>query len=173
MKAMTVVAILQTTLRIIRYFEDRAVKKLHWYDEVDAVEQTAVNPSSGFKLSERSVKNLNGVHKDLVAVVCMAIKLTEVDFVVTEGRRTRERQADLVRNGASQTMNSRHLTGHAVDLAALVEGEVRWDWPLYHKLAEAMKRAAIELGVPLVWGGDWTTFKDGPHFQLDWKHYPV
>lgn len=141
-----------------------------WYDEVDKVPH---QPDSGFKLSERSIKNLNGVHKDLVNVVCRAIKLTEVDFVVIEGRRSRERQAELVRSGASQTMNSRHLTGHAVDLAPLIDGEVRWDWPPFYDIAAVMKTAARDLDVAITWGGDWTTFKDGPHFQLDWKQYPA
>lgn len=124
-----------------------------------------------FKLSTRSLRNLEGVHSDLLAVVKRAIEITEVDFVVTEGRRTAARQAQLFASGASTTMNSRHLTGHAVDLAAWV-GEVRWDWPLYAKLAAAMKAAASELGVPIVWGGDWKSFKDGPHFELDRKVYP-
>jgi peptidoglycan L-alanyl-D-glutamate endopeptidase CwlK len=124
-----------------------------------------------FKLSKRSLGNLEGVHPRLVAVVKRAIELTEVDFVVTEGRRTVERQKQLVAAGASQTMNSRHLSGHAVDLAAWV-GQVRWDWPLYAKLAEAMKKAAAEQNTPLIWGGDWVTLKDGPHFELDRKAYP-
>jgi peptidoglycan L-alanyl-D-glutamate endopeptidase CwlK len=64
------------------------------------------------------------------------------------------------------------LTGHAVDLAALVGGEIRWDWPLYDRLAVAMKGAAKECGVRIEWGGDWTSFKDGPHFQLPWQGYP-
>jgi peptidoglycan L-alanyl-D-glutamate endopeptidase CwlK len=68
-------------------------------------------------------------------------------------------------------MNSRHLTGHAVDLAAVVGTEVRWDWPLYDKLSGFMKAAAKELNIPIEWGGDWK-FKDGPHFQLPWKEYP-
>lgn len=124
-----------------------------------------------FKLSKRSLTALEGVHPDLVAVVKRAIEITEVDFVVTEGCRTAARQAQLFAAGASTTMNSRHLTGHAVDLAAWV-GEIRWDWPLYTKLAAAMKAAASELGVPIVWGGDWKSFKDGPHFELDRKVYP-
>lgn len=115
-------------------------------------------------LSDRDRKRLAGVHPDLVRVVERARGYA--DFIVTEGLRTVERQKQLVASGASQTMASRHLTGHAVDLAALVGGEVRWDWPLYHKLAEAMKRAAKECGVAIVWGGDWRTFKDGPHFEL-------
>jgi len=125
-----------------------------------------------FGLSKISRGRLVGVNKDLVSVVELAIKLTEVDFMVTEGLRSVARQAALVKAGASTTMNSRHITGHAVDLAALINGEVRWDWPLYHKLAEAMKKAALQLKVPLEWGGDWKTFKDGPHFQLPRKDYP-
>lgn len=127
---------------------------------------------SGFRLSERSLRALNGVHGHLVQVVSRAIELTEVDFVVTEGLRTKRRQEELLAAGASQTMNSRHLTGHAVDVAALVAGKVRWDWPLYAKIAKAFKAAAAELGIPIVWGGDWRTLKDGPHFELDRKRYP-
>ena len=125
-----------------------------------------------FKLSRRSLERMQRVHPDLVKVVMLAIELTEVDFGVTEGVRTIERQRELFAKGASKTMNSRHLTGHAVDLVAYVGSEVRWDWPLYHKIADAMKRAANSLGVPIVWGGDWKSFKDGPHFELDRKVYP-
>ena len=96
-----------------------------------------------------------------------------MNFIVTEGIRSKERQAELVRKGASQTMNSRHLTGHAVDLACVVGTEVRWDWPLYNKLGAHVKAVAAELGVPIVWGGDWVSFKDGPHFELDRKKYPA
>lgn len=128
--------------------------------------------AKSFKLSRRSLARLDGVHPDLVRVVKMAIELTEVDFGVTEGLRTIEKQCEYVARGASKTMNSRHLTGHAVDLVAYVGADVRWDWPLYHKIADAMKRAAKELNVPIVWGGDWTSFKDGPHFELDRKVYP-
>ena len=127
---------------------------------------------SDFKLSRRSLERLQGVHPDLVKVVLLAIQLTEVDFGITEGVRTIEKQREYFAKGASKTMNSRHLTGHAVDLAAYIGSEVRWDWPLYHKLADAMKRAANSLNVPIVWGGDWRTFKDGPHFELDRKVYP-
>lgn len=127
---------------------------------------------SGFALGKTSRARLNGVHPDLVVVVSRAIKLSDVDFTVLEGRRTKARQAQLVAAGASTTMNSRHLTGHAVDLGALIGGKVRWDWPLYHRIAAAMKQAAKDLGVPIEWGGDWRSFKDGPHFQLPRKHYP-
>ena len=126
-----------------------------------------------FKLSERSIRKLEGVHPDLVKVVKRAIDITEVDFAVTEGLRTKKRQEELVKLGASKTMKSRHLTGHAVDLAAVIGSEIRWDWPLYYKIADAIKKAANELKVPIEWGGDWKSFKDGPHFQLTWKDYPA
>ena len=95
-----------------------------------------------FTLGHRSKQRLKGVHPDLVKVVERAIRITAVDFAVLEGLRTPERQQALVEAGASQTLNSRHLTGHAVDLGAWVADEVRWDWPLYHKIAAAMKDAA-------------------------------
>jgi len=118
-----------------------------------------------YKLSQRSIDRLKGVNPDLVSVVKLAIERSDVDFMVTEGLRTKERQKELVAAGASKTMNSRHITGHAVDLAAYVNG-IRWDWPLYEKIAKAMKQAAYELNIKIEWGGDWKSFKDGPHFQL-------
>lgn len=125
-----------------------------------------------YKLGLRSLYRLRGVHADLVRVVQRAIELTPVDFTVLEGLRSQDRQVELVAKGASRTMRSRHITGHAVDLGALVDGSVRWDWPLYYKIADAMKTAALELNIPIEWGGDWETFKDGPHYQLPWEEYP-
>lgn len=126
-----------------------------------------------FKLGSRSLARMEGVHPDLVKVVKRAIEITETDFTVLEGLRTAARQRQLVAAGASKTMRSRHLTGHAVDLGAWVGGAVRWDWPLYHKIAAAMKQAARELDQPIEWGGDWRTFADGPHWQLPWAEYPA
>lgn len=125
-----------------------------------------------FRFSSRSLRNLEGVHPDLVAVAHRALQLTEVDFLVTEGLRTREKQIELVRAGASRTTRSRHLTGHAIDVAAWVAGEVRWDWPLYAEISRAFKQAAFELKVPIVWGGDWKSFRDGPHYELSRTEYP-
>ena len=119
-----------------------------------------------FKLGNKSLKNLSGVHPDLVRVVKQAIILTPIDFAVTEGVRTIERQKMLVEAGASRTMNSQHLVGRAVDLAAFVDGKVSWDLPLYHKLAQAMKAAANYCMVEIKWCGDWENFKDCPHFEL-------
>ena len=124
-----------------------------------------------YVLGTVSKNNLKGVHPDLVKVVEKAITLTEIDFRVTEGLRSKTRQIELVNKGASKTLNSRHITGHAVDVVALIGGSVRWDWPLYDKIAKAFKQSAKELNIPIVWGGDWKTFKAGPHFELDRNVY--
>lgn len=126
-------------------------------------------------LNSASNARLRGVHPDLVRVVrrCAADwKDKESGFIVTCGLRTLEEQKLLYKKGATRTLKSRHLTGHAVDLAATVTGQVRWDWPLYSKLAKAMKAAAKAEKVPITWGGDWVSFKDGPHFELTRKSYP-
>ena len=125
-----------------------------------------------FSLGPRSKMRLNGVHSDLVKVVERAIQITTVDFTVLEGVRSPQRQKALYEAGASQTLNSRHITGHAVDLGAWVDSQVDWSWPLYVQIAKAMKTAAKELNVPIVSGIDWITFRDGPHHELDRKAYP-
>lgn len=123
------------------------------------------------ELDERSVRRLDGVHADLVRVAMRAAELCEVDFIITEGVRTMKRQRELVAAGASKTLKSRHLSGHAIDSAPVVGGEVTWKWPAFPVIADAFKRAAKELGVAIVWGGDWTSFRDGPHIELDRKVY--
>lgn len=120
----------------------------------------------GFNLGQRSKDRLKGVDERLVKVVERAIELTEVDFTVLEGLRTPERQKQLVSEGFSQTLKSKHLTGHAVDLGALVNGTVSWDKAHYHTIAKAMKKAADELNIKVRWGGDFKTFFDGPHWEL-------
>lgn len=150
-----------------------------------------------YRLSKRSLDNLRGVHPDLVRVVHHCIEDSPVDFVVIEGLRTAKRQAELVASGASQTMNSRHITGHAVDLAAWV-GEIRWDHNLYLQLAATVQKVSKYTAIPIRWGGCWlrldTTdktpnqlvaeyvasrraagkkaFIDGPHFELPAGSYP-
>lgn len=154
-----------------------------------------------------SESKLRGVHPDLVRVVRAADRIMErlyapVGFRVNEGVRSKERQAQLVAAGASWTLDGRHVTGHAVDLVATLNDEVSWDWPLYYKVGDAMRRASINEGVPLVWGGVWdrrideltleggteddvTSYVarqksrgkqariDGPHFELDRARYPA
>ena len=163
-----------------------------------------------FVLGTKSRQSLAGVHPDLIHVVERAIQDTSVDFQVYEGLRTRARQAKLVASGASQTMDSRHLPGrdglgHAVDLVPLIDfdgdgkAELRWDWSLCYRVADAVRRASMELQVPIRWGGVWDqtladlagdmddevagyvarrkaagkkAFLDGPHFELPASIYP-
>ena len=163
-----------------------------------------------FALGTKSRQSLSGVHPDLVRVVERAIEVTSIDFQVYEGLRTRARQAKLVASGASQTMDSRHLPGndglgHAVDLVPLIDfdgdgkAELRWDWSLCYRVADAVRRASMELQVPIRWGGVWDqaladlagemddevagyvarrkaagkkAFLDGPHFELPASIYP-
>lgn len=147
-----------------------------------------------FKLSKRSLDRLQGVDERLVEVVKFAITVTKIDFGITEGLRTVERQRELVASGASQTMDSKHIKGLAVDLVAYIGDRVSWELNLYDDLADAMKLGAIEVGVPVRWGAAWNVpdirlwdgtmqdamdhyidsrraqklrpFIDGPHFEL-------
>ncbi|EDV3611771.1 M15 family metallopeptidase [Salmonella enterica subsp. enterica serovar 4,[5],12:i:-] len=128
---------------------------------------------SNFKFSQRSENNLKGVNVDLVKIVRRALQLSSVDFGITEGLRTVERQRQLVATGKSQTMNSRHISGHAVDVFAYPTAAGSWEWKYYEQIATAFKQAAKELNIPVEWGGDWKTLKDGPHFQLPHASYPA
>lgn len=131
------------------------------------------NDISPFRFGQISEHNLRGIHPDLILIVRRALTLSTVDFRVIEGLRTSERQRQLVKNGRSQTLNSRHLTGHAVDLAPLINNQIPWDdWHAFEWVSKAMKQAATEMELPLQWGGDWKTFKDGPHFELPRDTYP-
>lgn len=139
-------------------------------------------------LGARSLARLEGVHPDLVRIVKTAASISDLDFTVLEGLRTVERQKELVKQGASKTMKSRHLTGHAVDLAPMIGGKISWDWPLYNRLAEVMRAASLAEKMPVRWGGTWKllsalqgpitaknlsrSFPDGPHFELPRASYP-
>ncbi|MEN4246446.1 M15 family metallopeptidase [Serratia marcescens] len=128
---------------------------------------------TNFSFSERSKKNLQGVNPALIAVARRALELSPVDFGITEGLRTMERQREMVRTGKSQTLKSRHLTGHAVDVVAYLGANISWEWKYYEQIAAAFKQAGKELGTAIEWGGDWKTLKDGPHFQLSVKDFPA
>ena len=121
----------------------------------------------GFKLSQRSLSKLEGVHPKLVEVVKLAITKSPLDFSISEGLRTVERQKELVAQKKSQTMKSRHLIGEAVDICILLDGKANWDFDNYHIVANVFKDCAAELGIKITWGGEWTTLKDGPHFQIE------
>lgn len=128
-------------------------------------------------LTQSSLKKLEGVHPHLVAIIKLAAETGPMQFQVTEGQRSLSRQRELVKQGASRTLRSRHIPApnglaHAVDLAVFINGRLSWEAPLYHRLADQVKAAARQLGTPLEWGGDWKGFFDGPHFQLPWDEYP-
>ncbi|MBI6339926.1 M15 family metallopeptidase [Proteus sp. LHD240705] len=126
-----------------------------------------------YTLSQRSQNNLNDVHQDLVRIVYLALTFSEYDFVVIEGVRSLIRQKELMKEGKSKTLNSRHLTGHAVDIVPLVNGVIPWqDWSAFESVSKAMKKAAHQLGVSINWGGDWVSFRDGPHYELCRGAYP-
>jgi len=135
------------------------------------------------ELTARDRSRLEGVHPDLVRVVARALVSAPFRFLVVEGLRSYERQKQLFATGKSKTMNSRHLRakngfGHAVDLVPYYDIDndgdldVSWNWADYRRLAPVVKEAAATEGVPIEWGGDWRTFKDGPHWQLPWAKYP-
>lgn len=127
-------------------------------------------PAPAELLTPRDLERLAGVHPDLVRVVTRARRDGGEPFFVIEGVRTAERQRELVAQGKSRTLQSRHLTGHAVDL-----GPVPLDWtdrPAFARLAAAMRAAAHAEGVPIRWGGDFRGFYDGPHFELPRHVYP-
>lgn len=128
---------------------------------------------TGYKLSTNSRNSLKDVHPDLIAVTLLALyAYTDIDFMVIEGARSMARQKQLVSEEKSQTMDSYHLLqkdglAHAIDLAPWIEGDIPWDdWSAFERISKAMKKAADKLGVRIEWGGDWESFKDGPHYQL-------
>lgn len=130
-----------------------------------------------FKFSGRSLGHLHGVHPDLVRLAKRALELSTVDFGIVQGLRTAAEQKENVAAGKSQTMRSRHLTGHAIDVGAFVEGRyVNGDTPqeyrLYEQIADAFRAAGAELKIPFIWGGSWKTLKDGGHFELCRERYP-
>ena len=114
-----------------------------------------------FTLSSRSLSKLEGVHESLVNIVKEAIQVSKVDFGVICGTRTKAEQAELVKKGASKTMNSRHLpqesTGksHAVDLMAYIGSRASWELNLYDDIADAIRVGAVIEGVDVTWGGAW------------------
>jgi peptidoglycan L-alanyl-D-glutamate endopeptidase CwlK len=137
--------------------------------QTDGLESGGIDKKTGnFQLSQRSLDRLNGVHPNLVKVVKRAIEISEYDFMVVEGLRTIETQKKYVAEGKSKTMNSYHLTGHAVDLAPLENGTIDWNNKKgqFDAVAKAMKQAAKDLNISVEWGGDWKSFVDKPHFQI-------
>tara|TARA_R100000742_G_C4273378_1_gene92911 strand:- start:755 stop:1159 length:405 start_codon:yes stop_codon:yes gene_type:complete len=132
----------------------------------------------GFGLSKRSLGNLEGVHEDLCAVMKASITDSPHDFIIIEGLRSLQRQKKLVADGASTTLRSRHITGHAIDFVAWVDHdgdgkkEISWHWGYYNTIADHMKKVAQGLDIEIDCGADWKKFPDGPHVQLSRQKYP-
>jgi hypothetical protein len=144
------------------------------------------------KLREQDQLKLDQVDDRLAKVVRRAAEITKQPFIVLEGLRTISRQQYLLKIGATRTLDSNHLIGHAVDIGPLVEGKISWDWQHYWALAHAMDQAADTLGIALTWGAAWngttedwedakqaveqykrirraqgrSVFLDGPHWEL-------
>lgn len=124
-----------------------------------------------YKLSTKSIERLKGLHPVLSSIVMLAIKISDVDFSVIDGVRSKEKQAQYVKDGLSKTLDSYHLTGHAVDLYPWVDGKTSHDHFHYAQLNEAMQKAAKQLGYEVEWGGNWKSFVDKPHFQINRNVY--
>ena len=128
---------------------------------------------NNFRFSKRSINNLLGVNPLLIMVVAKALELSSIDFTVVEGVRTIERQKEMVAKGVSKTMNSYHIPnengGRAVDIYPYYAGSVQVQAPKdkFTQIANTMKQAAKELNVTITWGGDFKSFFDGPHFQIE------
>ena len=131
-------------------------------------------------MNNKSYQLLTGVHPDLAKIVLEASRT--VEFEVVEGVRTIMQEIKYIAQGKSSLKNPyscRHVPkgkppyARAIDLVPTVNG-VRYpaDLSKYGPMVKAMKAAATKFSIPLVWGGDWTTFVDGPHFELDRKVYP-
>lgn len=160
--------------------------------ESDNLNSNTEGTAMPFKFSKASLDRLATVDPQLRRVAHRALELSQVDFVVVQGGRTLDEQKRLYGKGrtAAQckakgvpveyarpneakvtwTLNSSHIGGKAIDVAPYVDGGIQWDdsgkrglWP---KIAAAFKQASEELGIPITWGGDWTTTVDRPHFEL-------
>lgn len=119
-----------------------------------------------YNFSKTSIEKLQTVDTRLQELFKKAIINSPYDFCITEGIRNLEKQKEYVAKGVSKTLNSKHLTGKAVDIAVIVNNKITWEWKYYKEVADHIKAVAEEFGLKITWGGDWKTFKDGPHFQL-------
>lgn len=116
--------------------------------------------------STRSKEKLQGVDPRLIKVAELALQRSPFDFGISEGLRTAQRQKELVADGKSQTLKSRHLVGRAIDFVIFINGKANWDLANYEKVAQVFLDVGKEQGIELEAGAFWKSFKDGPHIQL-------
>ena len=120
-----------------------------------------------WRFSKRSLNNIKGIDYRLIILVGLMLEYSPYDFVVTEGLRTKERQAQLVKEGKSKTMNSRHIVGKAFDIAILIDNKITWDLKYYQEFGKVILQLAERLGFPIECGCFWKNFIDGPHIQIN------
>ena len=132
-----------------------------------------------FKFSNRSLHNLEGLHPKLIEFAKELLKISPYDFTITHGIRTAKEQNSLYQQGRTKpgkrvtncdgyNKKSNHQVhadglGYAFDIAVIVNKKYNWN-PKYYKeigavASELMKKYKV------TWGGNWTSFKDYPHFQ--------
>lgn len=126
-----------------------------------------------YTLSQRSLDRLRGVKPILVEIIKAAIVDSPIDFAIPldGGLRTAERQNALFKAGKSKldgyTKKSYHQTGNAFDIYASIQGVPSWDKKHLTLIARHLQKVAKDqFNVDLVWGGDWTSFVDMPHFEI-------
>lgn len=130
-----------------------------------------------FKFGKGSLEKLNTVHPDLKLVMQEVIKLTPIDFGITEGMRSLERAEQLKSDGLSKVgSKSKHCQGKAVDIVCYDNGKVTWDLDFYEAVAQVVGEVSELLDIPIRWGGSWQTgnfilnrdmkFIDAVHFEL-------
>lgn len=130
-----------------------------------------------FKFGKGSLEKLNTVHPDLKLVMQEVIKLTPIDFGITEGIRSLERAEQLKSDGLSKVgSKSKHCQGKAVDIVCYDNGKVTWDLDFYEAVAQVVGEVSELLDIPIRWGGSWQTgnfilnrdmkFIDAVHFEL-------
>ena len=126
-----------------------------------------------YKLSKRSLNRLQDVNPLLIAIAVEAIKESPYDFGIPQygGKRTTEEQKLMFDNKVSKCdgvkKKSYHQSGNAFDIYGYVDGKATWDKSILTSIARHIQRVAkSRYSTSLVWGGDWVSFNDLPHFQI-------
>ena len=124
------------------------------------------------EFSQCSENNLKGIHPDLGMIMRKAIKLSPINFGISEGVRSKKRQLELLAKGKSLSNDSRHITGHAVDIFALPNNILSWEFRHYQEIAKIVLELSKEMSIEIEWGGNWDDLNDGAHFELSRRNYP-
>lgn len=115
----------------------------------------------------RNLDSLAPEFKPLAIELIARLVEDGIAVLIVSTRRTPTEQAELIRRGLSWTQNSRHLTGHAIDLAPYevwqLHGPDKLQWnaddPVWARMGEIGERLGLR------WGGRWRQ-RDLGHFEL-------